>query len=79
PAALAKQISEELSVPVIGIGAGAETDAQVLVIYDMLGLSPKLPKFARNFLADSGSLEGALRAYAEAVRNGSFPGPEHGF
>ncbi|MDP1520307.1 3-methyl-2-oxobutanoate hydroxymethyltransferase [Porticoccus litoralis] len=79
PAALAKQISEELSVPVIGIGAGADTDAQVLVIYDMLGLSPKVPKFSRNFLAETGSLEGALNAYAAAVRDGSFPGPEHGF
>jgi len=79
PAALAKQISEELSVPVIGIGAGADTDAQVLVIYDMLGLSPKVPKFSRNFLAETGSLEGALSAYAAAVRDGSFPGPEHGF
>ncbi|WP_461517058.1 3-methyl-2-oxobutanoate hydroxymethyltransferase [Porticoccus sp.] len=79
PATLAKQITEELSVPVIGIGAGIDTDAQVLVIYDMLGLSPKVPKFAKNFLAESGSLEGALKAYADAVRNGSFPEAEHGF
>ncbi|TNF06000.1 MAG: 3-methyl-2-oxobutanoate hydroxymethyltransferase [Gammaproteobacteria bacterium] len=79
PSALAKQISSELSVPVIGIGAGGDTDAQVLVIYDMLGLSPKVPKFARNFLADSGDLESALKAYASAVRDGSFPEPEHGF
>ncbi|TNE83861.1 MAG: 3-methyl-2-oxobutanoate hydroxymethyltransferase [Gammaproteobacteria bacterium] len=79
PAALAKQISEELSAPVIGIGAGVDTDAQVLVIYDMLGLSPRIPKFAHNFLADGGSLEGALKAYADAVRDKSFPGPEHSF
>ncbi len=79
PSALAQQISTELSVPVIGIGAGGDTDAQVLVIYDMLGLSPKVPKFARNFLADSGDLEGALKAYASAVRGGSFPEPKHGF
>lgn len=79
PSALGKQISRELSVPVIGIGAGADTDAQVLVIYDMLGLSPKAPKFSHNFLAETGSLEAALTAYASAVRNGTFPGPEHCF
>ena len=79
PSELAKQIADELSVPVIGIGAGVDTDAQVLVIYDMLGLSPKIPKFSRNFLAETGSLDGALRAYADAVRSGEFPGPEHGF
>lgn len=79
PSALGKQISRELSVPVIGIGAGADTDAQVLVVYDMLGLSPKAPKFSHNFLAETGSLEDALNAYASAVRNGTFPGPEHCF
>ncbi|MEZ5529538.1 MAG: 3-methyl-2-oxobutanoate hydroxymethyltransferase [Porticoccaceae bacterium] len=79
PSALGKQISRELSVPVIGIGAGADTDAQVLVVYDMLGLSPKAPKFSHNFLAETGSLEAALNAYASAVRNGTFPGPEHCF
>ena len=54
PASLGQELREALRVPVIGIGAGAGTDAQVLVLYDMLGISPKIPKFARNFLAGNG-------------------------
>jgi 3-methyl-2-oxobutanoate hydroxymethyltransferase len=79
PTALAQQITNELSIPVIGIGAGPNTDAQVLVIYDMLGISPRLPKFSKNFLAESGDVETALKAYAKEVRSGTFPQPEHGF
>ncbi len=79
PTPLARQISEELTIPVIGIGAGPDTDAQVLVLYDMLGISPRQPKFAKNFLDESGNVLEALKSYAEAVRNGSFPQPEHGF
>ena len=79
PTALASDISKTLSIPVIGIGAGPETDAQVLVIYDMLGLSPRHPKFSKNFLAETGSVLEALEAYASAVRSNSFPQPEHSF
>jgi len=79
PAPLAAQISEALFIPVIGIGAGPDTDAQVLVLYDMLGISPRQPKFSKNFLSGADSVQAALEAYASAVRNGSFPDPEHSF
>lgn len=73
PATLAKQVTDTVSVPVIGIGAGRDVDAQVLVIYDILGASGYIPSFAKNFLADNDSIEGAIRAYVEAVKNGTFP------
>jgi 3-methyl-2-oxobutanoate hydroxymethyltransferase len=79
PSELASNISQSLSIPVIGIGAGPDTDGQVLVLHDMLGLNPKPAKFVRNFMADTGSIPEALQAYRSAVRDGSFPGPEHGF
>ena len=78
PASLGKRISEALTIPTIGIGAGPDTDGQILVMHDMLGInSDYLPKFAKNFLAESGSLNGAFSTYVEQVRDGSFPGPEH--
>lgn len=74
PAALAGEISRTLSIPVIGIGAGAACDGQVLVLHDMLGLNARRPpSFSRNFLGECGSIEGAVRAYADAVRGGTFP------
>lgn len=80
PQALARQISEAVSMPVIGIGAGAGTDGQVLVLYDMLGITPgKPPSFVHNFLADGGSVEKALAAYVAQVKQTTFPGPEHSF
>jgi len=80
PAVLAKRITEALEIPVIGIGAGPDTTGQVLVLHDLLGISPISPKFVKNFLAESDSgIPGAIKAYADAVRNGSFPGPEHSF
>ena len=79
PSALGAEISAKLRIPVIGIGAGSGTDAQVLVVYDMLGISPRIPKFARNFMADNGDILKAMESYASAVRNGTFPGEEHGF
>jgi 3-methyl-2-oxobutanoate hydroxymethyltransferase len=67
-------------MPTIGIGAGPDCDGQVLVLYDMLGITPdRVPKFVRNFLEDAGSVPGAIRAYVEAVKDGSFPAPEHCF
>ncbi|RLA54133.1 MAG: 3-methyl-2-oxobutanoate hydroxymethyltransferase [Gammaproteobacteria bacterium] len=79
PTDLATRISQHLTIPVIGIGAGPGTDAQVLVLYDMLGFSPRIPRFTKNFLASTGDVQLALKAYADAVRNGHFPEPEHCF
>lgn len=79
PSTLASQISQALTIPVIGIGAGAGTDAQVLVLHDMLGLSSHSPRFVRNFLAESTSIQAALSAYYQAVKDGSFPTAEHSF
>jgi len=78
PALLAAEISRAVAIPVIGIGAGVDTDGQVLVLYDMLGITPgKRPKFSKDFLADSGSIPAALAAYVQAVKDGSFPDAAH--
>jgi len=78
PAELAAAIAGELAIPVIGIGAGNRCDGQVLVLHDMLGLTPgRPPRFSRDFLADGGSIADAVAAYVAAVRSGAFPGPEH--
>ena len=79
PAALARQVTESVGIPTIGIGAGGDCSGQVLVLYDALGLYPKPPKFSKNFLADTGSIEGAVRAYIEAVKSGAFPSAEQSF
>jgi 3-methyl-2-oxobutanoate hydroxymethyltransferase len=80
PAGLAKQVTETLSIPTIGIGAGSDCSAQVLVLYDMLGIySGKKARFMKNFLAGTGSVHEAVRNYVRAVKNGEFPGPEHVF
>lgn len=77
PAALAKEIqAENPQLMTIGIGAGPDTAGQVLVLHDMLGASPgKMPRFVRNFLQDAPGIDGAIRAYIAAVKNGSFPDP----
>ena len=80
PAALAKAISIDLDIPTIGIGAGVDADGQVLVLQDMLGLYPRpSPKFSRNFMQGAESIEAAVKAYVEAVRGKTFPGPEHSY
>jgi len=79
PAALAKIVTDALAIPTIGIGAGADCSGQVLVLYDMLGLYPRAPKFSKNFLAGTDSIEAAARAYVAAVKDGSFPAAEHAF
>lgn len=80
PTALAAEITRTLTIPVIGIGAGPNTDAQVLVLYDMLGLTPtRAPKFTKNFLRENEDIPAALRAYVEEVKNGTFPSEEHSF
>lgn len=73
PAELAKKVTQTVSVPVIGIGAGRDVDAQVLVIYDILGASGYIPSFAKNFLAETNSIEAAIRLYVESVKKGTFP------
>ncbi len=73
PAALAERISHQLSIPVIGIGAGSGTDGQVLVLQDMLGISEVAPPFSRDFLRDTGSVAAAMSAYRAAVLAGEFP------
>ncbi|MGH8601638.1 MAG: 3-methyl-2-oxobutanoate hydroxymethyltransferase [Gammaproteobacteria bacterium] len=79
PRALAATVSQELSIPVIGIGAGSGCDGQVLVLYDMLGLSAKIPSFCRNFTSSHNDVRRALRDYVHAVKASEFPGTEHGF
>ena len=80
PSALAAEITASLKIPTIGIGAGPGCDGQVLVLHDVLGVTPgRRPRFVRDFLQQGGSVEGAVKAYVAAVRDGSFPGPEHSF
>ena len=73
PVDLARQLSEELEIPTIGIGAGRTCDGQVLVLQDMIGISSLAPKFSLNFLADGRNIPEAIKAYVDAVRNESFP------
>jgi len=78
PAALATEITAELSIPTIGIGAGPGCAGQVLVLYDMLGIYPGKPmRFVRNFMTGNDGVEAAVTAFVQAVKAGSFPGPEH--
>jgi 3-methyl-2-oxobutanoate hydroxymethyltransferase len=80
PSLLAGEISRAVSIPVIGIGAGAQTDAQVLVLHDMLGITPgRKPRFVKDFMSDADSIAGALQSYGDQVRAGTFPADEHGF
>ena len=75
PAPLATSLTAELAhCHTIGIGAGNGTAGQVLVLHDMLGMNlGKMPRFVRNFMQDAGSIKGAMQAYVQAVKNGSFP------
>ena len=78
PSALAERISKALKIPVIGIGAGVNTDGQVLVVYDILGLTPgHTPSFSHNFLQGANSIKQAMTSYADAVRNRRFPASVH--
>jgi 3-methyl-2-oxobutanoate hydroxymethyltransferase len=78
PRALAREITATVAIPVIGIGAGADCDGQVLVLYDMLGISGKSPRFSRNFLAANSSIPEAIKDYRRVVQSGEFPALEHG-
>lgn len=80
PAVLAKEISSQLTIPVIGIGAGVDCDGQVLVLYDMLNIGTgKRPRFSRNFMSDAANIEEAINAYHQAVKESLFPAAEHSF
>ncbi|MGY4516001.1 3-methyl-2-oxobutanoate hydroxymethyltransferase [Lysobacter sp. HA18] len=80
PSALAARITDALSIPTIGIGAGPDCTGQVLVLHDMLGLRHgRAPRFVKDFLATGGSISGAFEAYVREVHDGTFPAPEHGY
>jgi len=74
----AREIASNLDVPVIGIGSGADCDGQILVLYDLLGATAAPPAFARDFLAQAGTIRGAIEAYVTAVRTRQYPQPEPG-
>jgi 3-methyl-2-oxobutanoate hydroxymethyltransferase len=78
PAPVAAEVTSRLTVPTIGIGAGPETDGQVLVYHDLLGLTEgHLPRFVKRYASLSREIRDALEHYAEEVRDGTFPGDEH--
>ncbi len=80
PAMLAREMSTQLRIPVIGIGAGIDCDGQVLVLHDMLNIGIiKRPRFSRNFMKEAASIEEAIHAYHQAVKQRQFPMPEHSF
>lgn len=80
PNELGKAITDAVTIPTIGIGAGIHTDGQILVMHDALGISCSyMPKFSRNFLIDTGDIKKAVELYISEVSNGNFPGDEHIF
>ncbi|HKY92978.1 MAG TPA: 3-methyl-2-oxobutanoate hydroxymethyltransferase [Nevskiaceae bacterium] len=84
PASLGKRITEASPVPVIGIGAGPSVDGQILVLHDLLNISPQVtlgrkPRFVKNYLTGGVDIEGAIRAYVAEVKSGTYPAPEHCF
>ncbi|HEX9773538.1 MAG TPA: 3-methyl-2-oxobutanoate hydroxymethyltransferase [Steroidobacteraceae bacterium] len=80
PSGLGAEITAELQVPVIGIGAGPDTDGQILVLYDVLDITPgRKPRFVRNFMTGHDSPIAAIGSYVEAVKQRSYPAPEHCF
>ncbi|MDE2148388.1 MAG: 3-methyl-2-oxobutanoate hydroxymethyltransferase [Gammaproteobacteria bacterium] len=84
PSSLGRAITEAVAIPVIGIGAGPHTSGQILVLQDILGISPTVlrghtPRFVKNFIAGTDGIEAAIAAYVAAVKRGDYPAPEHGF
>ena len=80
PAALAKEITAQVSAPTIGIGAGKDCHGQVLVLYDMLDVFPgRKARFVKNYMQLAGTVQGAVELYVKEVKAGTFPGPEHSF
>jgi 3-methyl-2-oxobutanoate hydroxymethyltransferase len=80
PATVGKVLTEALSIPVMGIGAGVHCSGQILNLYDMLDIYPgKKPRFVKNFMAGVPSIAGAIESYVREVKAGTFPAPEHSF
>jgi 3-methyl-2-oxobutanoate hydroxymethyltransferase len=80
PPTVAADVTKALRVPTIGIGAGVDCSGQVLVLHDMLGVFPGKPaRFVKDFMAGAPSILAAVEAYVKAVKDSSFPGPEHVF
>lgn len=80
PADLAGRISEQLRIPTIGIGAGPDCDGQVLVLYDLLGITPgRIPRFSKDYLRHAAGIQDALRTFVTDVKEGRFPDAEHSF
>lgn len=80
PGLVAAEVTQMLRVPTIGIGAGVDCSGQVLVLHDMLGIFPgKRPRFVKDFMQCQPNIQAAVEAYVGAVKDGSFPGPEHAF
>jgi 3-methyl-2-oxobutanoate hydroxymethyltransferase len=80
PKHVASEITAALHVPVIGIGAGPDVDGQILVLYDILGVTQgRMPRFVRNFMRDRSAPLDALRDYVQAVKSRSYPAEEHWF
>jgi 3-methyl-2-oxobutanoate hydroxymethyltransferase len=80
PSPVAARVTEAVSMPTIGIGAGADVSGQVLVLHDMLEIYPgRKPRFVRNFMQGAPDIASAVRAYVAAVKDRSFPAPEHGY
>jgi 3-methyl-2-oxobutanoate hydroxymethyltransferase len=80
PSKLGQEITAELHVPVIGIGAGSDTDGQILVLYDVLDITPgRKPRFVQNFMTGHDSPVAALESYVKAVKSRAYPAPEHCF
>lgn len=80
PGLVAAEVTQMLRVPTIGIGAGVDCSGQVLVLHDMLGIFPgKRPRFVKDFMQGQPNIQAAVEAYVGAVKDGSFPGPEHAF
>ena len=80
PTLLAREVTEQVAIPTIGIGAGIDCSGQVLVLHDMLGIFPgKRPRFVKDFMHGQPTIFAAVEAYVRAVKDSSFPGPEHTF
>jgi 3-methyl-2-oxobutanoate hydroxymethyltransferase len=74
---LAARITKQIAIPTIGIGASAECDGQILVLEDMLGLSPRVPKFVKEYAQIGAGIEAAVKAFASEVRSRAFPSAEY--
>lgn len=80
PSELGRRVTEAVNVPVIGIGAGPDTDAQILVVYDILDITQgRKPRFTKNYMAEAGGIEAAIAAYVREVKAGTYPAPDHCF